>query len=76
MGSAPLPLRAESATGTGGEALEGSLVSVVARILAGADTLTDGFAVSVDDGSGALRVVASALTVHVALMRMRQPMAA
>src|SRR3972149_272674 len=38
------------------------LVSVVARGVAAADPLSDGFAVTVDDGSGPLRVVATAMS--------------
>lgn len=56
----PAPLAAF--TGASGEALEGSLVRVAGRISAGPDTLSDGFAVDIDDGSGALRVIAGAMT--------------
>ncbi|MGZ3585754.1 MAG: hypothetical protein ACXVAP_00735 [Candidatus Limnocylindrales bacterium] len=61
-GTAPSPDPASIATGLAGEATEGSLVLVAGRVTAGPDALSDGFAVDLDDGSGALRVVAGAAT--------------
>ena len=62
VGPGVLPVPFDVATGAAGESLEGRLVSVVAPVVAAADTLTDGFAVTVDDGSGPLRVVATAMS--------------
>jgi hypothetical protein len=50
----------DTPTGAAGEALEGRLARVSGTVVAGPDTLTDGFALDLDDGSGVLRVVASA----------------
>ncbi|MDQ3491722.1 MAG: lamin tail domain-containing protein [Chloroflexota bacterium] len=47
-------------TGAAGDASEAQLVSVGAPVTGGAETLADGFAVTVDDGSGPLRVLAAA----------------
>src|SRR3990170_129881 len=55
-GSPVLPL--DMSTGGAGESLESRLVGVAGVIVGGPDTLTDGFAVDLDDGSGALRVIA------------------
>ncbi len=48
------------ATGEAGEGAEGLLVATGGTVTAAPQTLSDGFAVTVDDGSGALRVVAGA----------------
>jgi hypothetical protein len=50
----------DTLTGAAGEASEGRLARVSGTIVAGPETLTDGFAIDLDDGSGVLRVVASA----------------
>lgn len=50
------------ATGSAHEADEGSLVVVAGQILGSATVLADGFSVDLDDGSGALRVVAVTAT--------------
>jgi len=55
-GSPVSPL--DMSTGGAGESLESRLVGVAGVIVGGPDTLTDGFAVDLDDGSGALRVIA------------------
>jgi hypothetical protein len=55
-GSPVSPL--DMVTGGAGEPLESRLVGVAGVIVGGPDTLTDGFAVDLDDGSGALRVIA------------------
>ncbi len=62
VGPGVMPVPLEVATGAAGESLEGRLISVVAPVVAAGDTLTDGFAVTVDDGSGTLRVVATAMS--------------
>ena len=49
-------------TGAAGDASEAQIVSVRAVVTGGAETLVDGFAVTVDDGSGPLRVLAAAAT--------------
>lgn len=49
-------------TGAAGEASEAQIVSVMALVTGGAEMLADGFAVTVDDGSGPLRVLAAAAT--------------
>jgi hypothetical protein len=53
----PVPPLDISTSGAG-EPLESRLVRVAGVIVGGPDTLTDGFAVDLDDGSGALRVIA------------------
>jgi len=50
------------ATGDAGEAVEGRLVATSGSVTSAAETLADGFAVLVDDGSGALRVVVGPAT--------------
>jgi DNA/RNA endonuclease YhcR with UshA esterase domain len=55
---APLPI----ATGSGHEADEGTLVVVTGEVQGGATVLADGFSVDLDDGSGALRIVAVTAT--------------
>ena len=62
VGAGALPEPVEASTGGAGEAMEGLLVRVSGRIVAGPDALSDGFAVDLDDGSGSLRVVAPAAT--------------
>ena len=62
VGAGALPEPVEASTGGAGEAIEGLLVRVSGRIVAGPDALSDGFAVDLDDGSGSLRVVAPAAT--------------
>jgi hypothetical protein len=59
LGAGVAPLPVDTASGTAGESLEGRVIAVVARVVAGPDTLTDGFAVTVDDGSGPLRIIAT-----------------
>ena len=58
--AAELPVPARLATGDVREPWEGSLVSVTARVTGSASSLTDGFAVEIDDGSGPIKVVAVA----------------
>jgi len=57
-GAGPPVSSLDMATGGAGEPLESRLVRVAGIIVGGPDTLTDGFAVDLDDGSGALRVIA------------------
>jgi len=59
VGPGVLPVPVDVATGVAGESLEGRLISVVAGVVARPDTLTDGFAVTVNDGTGDLRLIAS-----------------
>ncbi len=59
-GAAATPL--DLATGDAGESAEGLLVTTGGTVTTTPETLADGFAVLVDDGSGALRVVAGAAT--------------
>ncbi|MDQ3448134.1 MAG: lamin tail domain-containing protein [Chloroflexota bacterium] len=62
LGSGPPPEPVPAETGAAGEELEARSVSVRALITGGAETLSDGFAVTVDDGSGTLRVLAANTT--------------
>ena len=52
-----VPPAVQIATGSGGEAFEGLRVSVGGSVAGGSDVLADGLAVSVDDGSGPIRIV-------------------
>ncbi|HEX5465507.1 MAG TPA: lamin tail domain-containing protein [Candidatus Limnocylindrales bacterium] len=61
-GTAALPEPLTTATGAATELLEGRLLAVRGTVTAGPDALSDGFAVTVDDGSGPLRVVVAAAT--------------
>jgi uncharacterized protein YdeI (BOF family) len=56
-GSGALPDALGSSTGGAAEALEGRRLRISGPITAGPDALADGSAVTVDDGSGALRVI-------------------
>ena len=56
-GTAALPVPLGTTTGAADEALEGRRVAVVGPMTDGPDALTDGTAVTVDNGSGALRVI-------------------
>lgn len=57
VGTAPLPAALDVPTGGVGETVEGRRVRVVAAVVEGATTLSAGIAITVDDGSGPLRVV-------------------
>ena len=57
LGAAALPAAITSTTGASTEALEGRLLTVTAPIVGAPESLADGTAVSIDDGSGALRVI-------------------
>ncbi len=57
LGTAPLPEPVAVATGAAGEPLEGSRVVVRGRITESPSSLADGLGLTVDDGSGPLRVV-------------------
>lgn len=59
LGPGSMPAASRMSTGSAGEAVEGRLVTVTARVTSSAETLSDAIAVDVDDGSGVLRVVAS-----------------
>ena len=52
-----LPEPDHVATGSADEAFEGSRIAVAGTLLAGRDELADGTAVSIDDGSGPVRLV-------------------
>ncbi len=52
-----LPAAISIATGDATEAFEGRRVSVEGAIVGGSDALADGLAVSVDDGSGPIRII-------------------
>ncbi len=56
-GDAGLPVAEPVTTGAAGEAFEGWRVAAEGAIVGGVDTLADGYAVSVDDGTGPVRVV-------------------
>ena len=57
LGPAAAPAPLGLATGDAGEATEGLVVATGGTVTTAPETLADGFAVLVDDGSGALRVV-------------------
>jgi hypothetical protein len=61
IGSGELPGALPMLTGEIGESVESQLVTVQASVTDGPSTLTDGFSTAVDDGSGSLRVIASAV---------------
>lgn len=54
------PIPARLTTGEAREPWEGSLVSVTGSVTGSASSLSDGFAVEIDDGSGPIKVVAVA----------------
>jgi outer membrane biosynthesis protein TonB len=56
-GSGPMPAALASGTGAAGEAVEGRRLLISGPMTAGPDDLADGTAVTVDDGSGPLRVI-------------------
>jgi hypothetical protein len=56
-GDASAPAAADTATGAAGETAEGLRIRVTGAIVDGPDALADGSAVTVDDGSGPVRVV-------------------
>jgi hypothetical protein len=62
LGPAAAPAPLELATGDAGAPAEGLLVTTGGSVTTTPEALTDGFAVLVDDGSGALRVVIGAAT--------------
>ncbi len=57
IGQPGVPSAMSIGTGGAGETHEGWRVSVTGSVVGGSDVLADGLAVSVDDGSGAIRVV-------------------
>lgn len=57
LGSAGLPDALAIDTGEATEAVEGRRIAVEGIVVGGADVLTDGTAVSLDDGSGTVRIV-------------------
>jgi hypothetical protein len=57
VGSAALPLLSSAETGAAGEPLEGRRLGVTGVIGGAPETLADGSAVLVDDGSGSIKVV-------------------
>ncbi len=57
VGQGALPDSIVITTGTAGEAWEGQRVSVSGSVVGGSDVLADGIAVSVDDGTGPVRIV-------------------
>jgi outer membrane biosynthesis protein TonB len=57
LGATGLPVAVSSTTGSATESFEGTVVSVTGTIVGAPDRLADGTAVSVDDGSGPLRVI-------------------
>jgi hypothetical protein len=56
-GSTEPPMAPSTATGSADESLEGTRIQIVGAMTADPDALTDGTAVTVDDGSGAVRVI-------------------
>lgn len=56
-GGSALPGVLGSSTGAAGESVEGLRLQIGAPVIAGPDTLTDGTAVTVDDGSGPVRII-------------------
>ena len=56
-GTAPLPVPFTSSTGAAVEPVEGRRLLVAGDVVAGPDSLADGTAVTVDDGSGPTRVI-------------------
>ena len=56
-GTAPLPVPLASSTGAAVEPVEGRRLLVAGDVVAGPDSLADGTAVTVDDGSGPTRVI-------------------
>ena len=56
-GSAPLAAPAGTGTGAASEALEGRRIRTSGPITVGPDVLADGTAITIDDGTGALRVI-------------------
>ncbi len=56
-GQVAVPSATLISTGSGGEPFEGFRVSVAGSVVGGADALADGLAVSVDDGTGPVRIV-------------------
>ena len=56
-GQGAVPEAIAIATAAGGEAFEGRRVSVAGSVVGGSDVLADGLAVSVDDGTGPIRIV-------------------
>jgi hypothetical protein len=57
ISTATLPIPMSRATGASGEADEGRRVTVAGTVIGSADELADGLGVTVDDGSGPIRVV-------------------
>jgi hypothetical protein len=57
IGPATMPSPFESTTGEAVETIEGRRLAVSGEVTVGPDTLVDGTAVTIDDGSGPLRVI-------------------
>jgi len=57
LGASELPPATDATTGTAAEALEGTRIRVSGLIVGLTDSLADGSAISVDDGSGPVRVI-------------------
>ncbi len=57
IGQPGVPSATPVGTGQAGEAHEGWRVSITGSVVGGSDVLADGLAVSVDDGSGPIRIV-------------------
>jgi hypothetical protein len=57
LGAAALPAAITSTTGAATEPVEGRLLTVTAPVVGAPESLADGTAVSIDDGSGTLRVI-------------------
>ena len=62
-GAASLPVAPITSTGSATEPWEGSRVGISGTIVGSSDALADGTAVSVDDGSGAVRVVVTPMAL-------------
>ena len=56
-GATSLPAAPSTATGSAGELLEGTRIQIAGSVVEGPDALTDGTAVTADDGSGTVRVI-------------------
>jgi uncharacterized protein YdeI (BOF family) len=57
LGTTGLPPATDAATGSATEGLEGSRIRVSGVVIGAPDSLADGSAISVDDGSGPVRVI-------------------
>ncbi len=63
LGSGPLPGPLDATTGAAGEVLEGRRLRLSGTTVGSPSSLADGTAVSIDDGSGSIRVVISPLAM-------------